>query len=378
MTQTPKPQLRKPAPPQRPIRDNSTETNPNKPYQFVSFPREKPSVKEPAGHDKFDKNRLHGTLFLKLQVQTSLHVSTGIVAPGSDVGSRISLIKTMTQGVEKQLLIQGSSLKGCIRSVYEAITRSCLCKTKANIKTIPYGYKECKINIKQDRVSVCDACRVFGAMNWQGLTDFNDAKCENIGFNTGFMPSLHAPQPVVKDKETKKKFINRNYFDVNGDDEENAKVKGRKFYYHTIRAIAKGENQGIAVQQAAQAYTFTTQLQFKNLKPEELGTLLVVLGQDSKYAIALKVGGGKPIGMGTMTVEVTQARVLQNLNDLKQRYCQYTPTNDNLLTGKALQTFIQKQIQVAHSSQLIQSKQLQQLAQVLQYPTDREPPEGMY
>lgn len=30
----------------------------------------------------------------------------------------------MTQGVEKKILIQGSSLKGCIRSVYETITNS--------------------------------------------------------------------------------------------------------------------------------------------------------------------------------------------------------------------------------------------------------------
>jgi RAMP superfamily len=357
MTQTPKPQPRKPAPPQRPTRDNSTETNPNKPYQFVSFPRDRTHLKEPAGHDKFDKNCLHGTLFLKLQVQTSLHVSTGIVAPGSDVGSRISLIKTMTQGVEKQLLIQGSSLKGCIRSVYEAITNSTLAVVTSRYRDkIPPERLPCRKNTE-----LCPASQVFGALDWQGLIEFNDAKCESIGFNTGFMPSLYRPRPEPGSA----------YFDTRG------KVAGRKFYYHTIRAIAKGQNQGIAVQQAAQAYTFTTQLQFKNLKPEELGTLLVVLGQDSKYAIALKVGGGKPIGMGTMTVEVTQARVLQNLNDLKQRYCQYTPSNDNLLTGKALQQFIEKQIQAAHS-QLIQSEQLQQLAQVLQYPTDREPPEGMY
>ncbi|MBF2016955.1 MAG: CRISPR-associated protein [Rivularia sp. T60_A2020_040] len=362
MTQTPKPKLKKPASPQPSSRDNLVANNYSKPYQFVSFPRERPNLGKPAGHDKFDKNRLHGTLFLRLHVQTPLHVSTGIVAPGSDVESRVALIKTMTQGTEKQLLIQGSSLKGCIRSVYEAITRSCLCKTKADIQRIPDGYKECKINIKRNRIFVCDACRIFGALDWQGLIEFNDAKCESIGFNTGFMPSLHRPHPEV-----------RNIY-LNSEGE----VKGRKFYYHTISAIDKGQNQGIAVQQATKAYTFTTQLQFKNLKPEELGTLLVVLGQDSKYPIALKIGGGKPIGMGTMTVEITQAKVLQNIQDWKQRYCKYTPKNDNLLAAETLKLFIQTQIQTAHSSQLIQSEQLQQLTQILRYPTDREPPEGKY
>lgn len=355
MTQTPRPQPRKPAPPQRLTSDNG-ETTP-KPYQLVSFPRERPRLEHPAGHDKFDKNRLHGTLFLTLQVQTSLHVSTGIVVPGDDIQSRVALIKTMTQGADKHLTIQGSSLKGCIRSVYEAITNSTLAVVTSKYRDkIPPERKPCT-----NKEELCPASQVFGALNWQGLIEFNDVKCQSIGFNTGFMPSLYRPRPEPGSA----------YFDTRG------KVAGRKFYYHTIRAIEKGQNQGITVQQAARAYTFTTQLHFKNLKSEELGTLLVVLGQDSKYPIALKVGGGKPIGMGSMTVEVTQANVLQNYQDIRARYSSYTPDNNNLLTGDKLKQFIQTKIQTAHS-QLIQLPQLQQLTEILRYPTDREPPEGMY
>ncbi|MEH2022865.1 RAMP superfamily CRISPR-associated protein [Nostoc sp.] len=361
MTNTPKPKLRNPVPPQPQSPDDSV-VNTQKPYNFVSFPQERPRLEHPAGHHRFDHNCLHGTLFLTLKVKTSLHVSTGIVVPGSDIVTRVPLIKTMAQGVDKHLLIQGSSLKGCIRSVYEAITRSCICKTKADLRKLPEGYsRECKVDIKQTINQVCDACRIFGALNLQGFFEFNDVKCENIGFNTGFMPSLYRPRPEPGSA----------YFDTRG------KVAGRKFYYHTIRAIEKGQNQGIAIQQAAREYTFITQLQFKNIKPEELGTLFVVLGQDSNYPIALKVGGGKPIGMGTMTVEVTQARILQNFDDLRSHYSTYTPDNNHLLTGEALQTFIATQIKTAHS-RLIQLPQLQQLAEVLRYPTDREPPEGMY
>ncbi|MBR8832948.1 MAG: CRISPR-associated protein [Stigonema ocellatum SAG 48.90 = DSM 106950] len=362
MTKSPpsKPQRRTPPTPP-PSREFSEGTSIAKPYELISFPQERPTKLRPAGHDKYDTNRLHGILFLTLKVQTSLHVSTGVVVMGSDIGSRVSLIKTMVQGIDQKLSIQGSSLKGCIRSVYEAITRSCLCKTKADINQIPDGYRECKINIKKQQVSLCHACQIFGAMDWQGLIDFNDAQCENVGFSTGFMPSLYRPRPDQR----------RAYFDENG------KVAGRKFYYHTVRAIDKGQNQGIAVQQAAREYTFTTQLHFRNLKPEELGTLLIVLGQDPKYPIALKMGGGKPIGMGTMTVEVRALELLQNAKDWRDRYSAYTPAESNRLTVAALQQFVQKQIQAAHS-QLIQATQLQQLAEVLRYPTHREPPEGMY
>lgn len=350
--------------------DDSDVTGVSKPYELIFFAKERPNLQPPAGHHKYHSDRLHGTLFLKLKVGTSLHVSTGVVVMGSDIDSRVPLIKTMTQGTDRKLVIQGSSLKGCIRSVYEAITKSCICKTKANTSQIPDGYRECKINRKENRFNICPACQTFGAMDWQGLIEFSDAKCENTDYTTGFLPSLYRPRPDQR----------RAYFDERG------KVAGRKFYYHTIRAIDKGQNAGVAVQQAAKTYTFITQLHFKNLKPAELGTLLIVLGQDPKYPIALKVGGGKPIGMGTMTVEVTKIIAFTDsqelvkelkLPGLRDRYSSYTPPESATLTGNDLQQLMQKTIQAAHSS-LVQATQLQQLAEVLRYPTDREPPTGMY
>jgi len=352
----PKPRRSTP-PPSSPVSNNPAETGEPKPYELISFPKERPPKNPPAGHHQYLGDRLHGTLFLTLKVQTTLHVSTGVVVMGSDIGSRVPLIKTMVQNIDQKLSIQGSSLKGCIRSAYEAITNSTLAVITSRYRDkIPQERLPCK-----NKQELCPASQVFGALDWQGLIEFSDAKCQNTGFATGFMPSLYRPRPDQR----------RAYFDARGN------VAGRKFYYHTIRAIDKGQNQGITVQQAAKEYTFQTQIQFKNLTAAELGTLLIVLGQDPKYPIALKVGGGKPIGMGTMTVEVTAARVLQNKGDLRDRYSSYNPPESDSMTGTKLQQFIQKNIQAAHSS-LVQATQLQQLAEVLKYPTDREPPTGMY
>lgn len=352
----PKPRRSTP-PPSSPVSNNPAETGGSKPYELISFPKERPPKKPPAGHHQYLGDRLHGTLFLTLKVQTTLHVSTGVVVMGSDIGSRVPLIKTMVQNIDQKLSIQGSSLKGCIRSAYEAITNSTLAVITSRYRDkIPQERLPCK-----NKQELCPASQVFGALDWQGLIEFSDANCENTGFATGFMPSLYRPRPDQR----------RAYFDARGN------VAGRKFYYHTIRAIDKGQNQGITVQQAAKEYTFKTQIQFKNLTAAELGTLLIVLGQDPKYPIALKVGGGKPIGMGTMTVEVTAAKVLQNKGDLRDRYSSYNPPESDSMTGTKLQQFMQKNIQAAHSS-LVQATQLQQLAEVLKYPTDREPPTGMY
>src|SRR4028119_44735 len=358
MTNNPLPKPRRSTPPpSSPVSNNPAETGGSKPYELISFPKERPPKNPPAGHHQYLGDRLHGTLFLTLKVQTTLHVSTGVVVMGSDIGSRVPLIKTMVQNIDQKLSIQGSSLKGCIRSAYEAITNSTLAVITSRYRDkIPQERLPCK-----NKQELCPASQVFGALDWQGLIEFSDAKCQNTGFATGFMPSLYRPRPDQR----------RAYFDARGN------VAGRKFYYHTIRAIDKGQNQGITVQQAAKEYTFKTQIQFKNLTAAELGTLLIVLGQDPKYPIALKVGGGKPIGMGTMTVEVTAAKVLQNKEDLRDRYSSYKPPESDSMTATKLQQFMQKNIQAAHSS-LVQATQLQQLAEVLKYPTDREPPTGMY
>ena len=334
-------------------RNQQTQTPAPKPYKLISFPKEKPPLQPPIGQDKYHADRYHGTLHLTLNVQTALHVSTGVVVMGSDVGQKnIPLIKTMAQGDGEKLIIPGSSLKGVVRSTYETITRSCLCKTKAKTDQIPNGYSECR-----KKTQLCPACRVFGAMDWQGLIHFTDSRCESAGFRPGFMPSLYRPRPDQ----------GQQYF-------KQDRVAGRKFYYHTIRAVDKGQQQGIPVQQARQEFVFTTQLHYRNLTQAELGTLLIVLGQDRpKYPIALKVGGGKPIGMGTMTVTVREIEQAQNLRD---RYSSYQSESERL-TGNQLQQVMQKAIQEAHR-QLVQSQQLQELTDVLKYPTDREPPEGMY
>jgi CRISPR/Cas system CSM-associated protein Csm3 (group 7 of RAMP superfamily) len=339
--------------PKKPTPKPPAESENPKPYNFVSFPKEKPNLQRPYGHHKYDQNRLHGTIYLTLKVQTSLHISTGAVVLGSDIGAKISLIKTMTQGIDNKLLIQGSSLKGCIRSVYEAITNSTLgaitssYKDKIPPERLPCGKKE----------QLCPASRVFGALDWQGLIEFNDANCEKVSFSTGFIPSLYRPRP----DQSKTYFIN-------------GKVAGRKFYFNMSQAINKGQKEGISVQQAGREYTFKTQIHFKNLLPEELGTLLIVLGQDQKYPIALKIGGGKPIGMGTMTVNVDKINQPKNL---KQRYSQYEISSDDELTGVKLNQFMQTNIQAAHS-RLIQKPQLEELTAILRYPSDRLPPQGMY
>ena len=330
----------------------NAEDLPDKPYELVSFPSRAPTLDKPIGHHRYTESDYHGRLELSLSVKTALHVSTGITAMGSDVGSKVPLIKTMTRGQSKNLVIQGSSLKGCVRAIYEAITNSTLAVvSRGQRQQIPSNRLPCR-----KKEHLCPASQVFGAMDWQGLLHFTDALCTSQKSVTGFMPSLYPPRPERKA-----------YFDE-------GEAAGRKFYYHA-REVIDGGTRGTPVQQAGTEYTFKTSLQFLNLSQAQLGTLLIALGQDKNNLIALKLGGGKPIGLGTVQVQVSEAEVMQ---DVRDRYTQYEAPKANKLTGEPLATFIQLAIAAAHSTGLVESAQLLQLSAVLEWPTNREAPVGMY
>nr|WP_322657134.1 RAMP superfamily CRISPR-associated protein [Dendronalium sp. ChiSLP03b]MDZ8203461.1 RAMP superfamily CRISPR-associated protein [Dendronalium sp. ChiSLP03b] len=329
-----------------------------RPYDFVYFLRIPPTQNQPPGHHKYLSDHLHGTLFLTLKVQTTLHISTGVVLMGSDINrENIPLIKTMVQGNDNELLIQGSSIKGCIRSVYEAITNS-----RVGVKPKqPNEYPKERLPAT-DKNQLCPASIVFGASGekwgWQGLITIQDAHCEITGFEVGFMPNLWRPRSDE----------NQAYYN-------DGKTVGWKFYYNMKTSIDKGLDNGIPVQVAFRNDEFTTQLNFKNLKPEELGALLIALGQDENYPLVLKVGAGKPIGMGSMTIDITEAEIVQTQADLYNRYTSFSLPSSQILTDESLQVFIQSKIQQAHEA-LIEQTQLEKLSEILSPSTTRKPHEN--
>lgn len=348
-TPKPKPVLKK-KPSQ--VSESDTDREP-KPYDFVALPSDGKRLGVVQGHYTLKDELINGKLHLILTVQTTSFVASGLTVLGSDIASKLPLIKTSILK-EKRLIIPGSSFKGTIRSAYEAITKSCLCKTKVQKDRIPNEFSECKI--KKEEKRVCPACQLFGAMGWQGLVSFPDVIGVQSATDTSFVRSLYPPQPK-----------SNNYY------QGNRQIKGRKFYHHAVEAKNHGER-GIDAQVATTNYVFKSVLHLKNVSKQQLGTLCIVLGQDPKHPMALKVGGGKPIGMGTMTVDI---EALEKPRSLKERYTQYIIPESNRLTGNSLKSFVEEVIQAAHRG-LIEKSQLEALAEILKWPTDRTAPEGMY
>jgi CRISPR/Cas system CSM-associated protein Csm3 (group 7 of RAMP superfamily) len=324
---------------------------PPQPFELVSLPQHQPQRSMPTGHDTYWG--LSGRIALKLHAKTNTIVASGVVAMGDDISKRykdIPLLKVAVQR-DKTHIVPGSSLKGVVRSAYEAITSSCLCKVqKKHQRKIPQGYKECRIC--RQNSELCPSCRLFGAMGYQGKISFYDSIPTQDSSDANFFPNLFSPQT------NKNKYYRQNV------------LAGRKFYYPTDRAAKSFNGGGIHAQQAQQGTVFETTIDFTNLDKAELGTLMIVLGRDSEHPIALKAGGGKPVGFGSLLPEP------QQIDWITDRYLSYD-AESNPLQGEALETYVSRAIETA-KKELVQGHQLQELSQILGWPTNRQPPESAY
>ncbi|AFY68742.1 protein of unknown function DUF324 [Thalassoporum mexicanum PCC 7367] len=319
-----------------PLPSDVKRCDPAHPYELLNRPIKKDLSK--AGQNIYRHDLWHGALHVTLSVKTSLHVSTGLTVMGTDIKHSAPLIKTMESSPLGHLRIPGSSFKGVVRSVFEAITRSCLCKTKARAAK---KYKECEIkekDKKENKSEICPACRVFGSMGWQGLISIFDCHCIEVSSDICFMPNLHGPGHHM-------------CYD------EHERVRGRKFYYNFDSAATESDK-GVDTQVAVDEYKFKTKLQFQNLSLAELGTLLIALGQDQNNSFNLKVGGGKPIGFGTVSINVEPE--IFNGDDIKSRYFDLQgsmPKSDS-------NSLIVRSIALAHQN-LVQANQLAKLVSIL-------------
>src|SRR4051812_26279867 len=94
------------------------EEPPPKPYAFVPIPQGSTSPKHPAGHDRYQDELLTGTITGALVALSPVHVASGNIEL---TGGRPSLVKAHFRRNDRPA-IPGSSLKGVIRSIVEAIS----------------------------------------------------------------------------------------------------------------------------------------------------------------------------------------------------------------------------------------------------------------
>lgn len=260
-----------------------------KPYDFVGFRGESPHRTEGTGHDSLHKDSrdlLSGTIQLKLQTLTPLHVGSGysdfLRARGREqlVALQSSVSVMDGESIKRHFVIPGSSLKGAVRSVTEAITHSCVRVAKWGIlRHLRKPYRGCK-----DVKALCFSCRVFGSPNYQGHVSFTDVSVENRAMGIIDTPLLYEPGG--------KQELPSCYF------EEDDALLGRKFYFHALPA--EGDDLRLCVKDGVE---LQAQVHFMNLAISEIGILFIALGMHPNYRFPIKLGGGKPVGLGSIYIE---------------------------------------------------------------------------
>jgi CRISPR/Cas system CSM-associated protein Csm3 (group 7 of RAMP superfamily) len=308
-----------------------------KPYDFVDIPKDKIRTSKPYGHHMYGKESLSGQIEGFIIARSPVHVSSGLLEPRVD--RQYPLVKACVRS-KNQPIIPGSSLKGCIRSITEALTHSYLSVVGRDSRDFS-ELQLPRIRSREKPDKVDHASQLFGTLNYQGLVYFHDAVL--LEGQTTVVPSVQLFRPRAEARPI--------YRD--GD-----RPRGRKFYQHG--KLAKGN---LPLEACPADSKFALRVTFENLKPADLGLLLTALGHGNTKFWP-KLGGHKPACLGTIEFQDLQIRVLDQQESYSSFDLQYREVDTATL--------------IAAAQSLVLSTQLGQLAEILRWPNDRQCPDGVY
>ena len=224
--------------------------------------------------------------------------------------------KQFLKNSRKTPILQGASIKGMIRSVYEAITDSCLTfaatdgiSAKGKEK-IPYRYADpgnylsSKCNSLE---ALCPSCRLFGAikgdtLNCQGKVAFSDAVLVEgtLSPQKCCLKELSSPKP-------------HHYATYGKSGHQGSPIAGRKFYYHqgknpsfSVKETPSNKRSIIISEYAPVGSVFSFQIYGENLTKEELGKLLLAI--ELHDGLGHKIGLGKAIGLGSCCITISREK----------------------------------------------------------------------
>ncbi len=325
-----------------------------KPYAFVPFAQRirRTSV---IGHERLDlQSHYSGRLTFALRTLTPVFVGTGSYALGEDADFPQEEVVRPFYRVNGVPTVPGSSLKGMARSVAEAVSPSCVTATRVNLSRLPKGAQ-----LSQGRrdgckpTNACPACSMFGRMNRLSKAQFVDAPLVGEG-----RTQLFRLAPLFSPKAFRTPPV---YLDEQG------AFQGRKFYYHSRPAQNKRQP---PVEVIPPRREFQARVDFENLTAAELGLLFFALGVDG--VLTLKLGGGKPLGLGSLRTVKPELALLG-----KEHYTRADP-QETLYTGEKLGKFVEKATDAALAENMLLREQALALAKILAFTQERLAPEGMY
>lgn len=239
-----------------------------------------------AWHDRLDPGRLTLRLTLRLHVVSAyLHVGSGMLGVDESRNPPITYYRFARR--HGRIILPGSSLKGAVRSIAEALSASCV--SQGALRRDPRPCRPIRPGT-EDTGMLCPACQLFGATGYQGRILFGDAIPEgDPQIQIIKIPDLWRPR----------------------------RSEGRKFYRNlAFQALDEHPEPSHRFLEAVPEGTvFRGRMDLENVIPEEIGLVLRALGIEvsAEGAIAtafpVKIGGGKPRCLGSVAVEIERLEV---------------------------------------------------------------------
>ncbi|RDV83581.1 RAMP superfamily CRISPR-associated protein [Ammonifex thiophilus] len=328
-----------------------------KPYDFVPFPDRCVRALCP-GHHRFASYT--GTLECELHLLRPLQVGSGFsdfvkTRQGAEV------LAACHAGVEREgkrlHVIPGSSLKGALRSLTEAISYSCLRITNDKVRAfVPNRPNRCT------RVDeLCPACRIFGMTGPRGESYQGNVQIPDVVMPEGTKAVL-TRIPILWTPARVKNGLPRSYL---GGKRE---ARGRKFYYHG--KIASGPDARVVLKEGQ---SFKATLHFNNLDAALMGVLLTAMGLHPAHRFPVKMGAGKPVGMGSVEIKLLSTT-------LRNAEAGRLGVGARLLEGQELEKWVEECCREAEKQGLLFCEGLEKVAAILarEELDRREMPGGPY
>lgn len=309
------------------------------PYDFVridwSMP---PARRKPIWHYQLvngDKPLYSGSLDLDIYAETPLFIADPRGVPANSREPALSICNA--QG---DYIIPGSSLKGMLRSVVEALGNGCL-----TLFDKTYEHNSVDYTRKVDRpfqhctnnTDLCIACRTFGMLNQREGDGSVFLGKVNIGDARAYADKIYEYDDIYTAVLVEPKPHHASFYL----DESANHIAGRKFYFHHSsdkkpltdreRRFFGGRPANRYILPLDRDTGFYCRIDFTALEADEFGALLqAILLEDT---MRHKIGYGKPLGLGS--VELSPVRL--KLVDYATRYTHPESARaDDGLTGQAM------------------------------------------
>ncbi|MCD6508617.1 hypothetical protein J7M22_18605 [Candidatus Poribacteria bacterium] len=268
-----------------------------KPFDFVMIEEDLidhgPARDKAAGHHVIKEDRISGYIRAEMVTLTPVQVACGLMKPVrvKKRGEWTEEVALDHYRVRDGAVIPGSSVKGAVRAVAEAISPSCLAVQERRTRpNAPKRLRQCSIKGN----GICPACRIFGTMGYQGQARFHDIVIPPKSLIMARVPILW--KPGGKDeRKLASLYI-----------EEDGFIRGRKFYYHA--RYAERDDARVAVKKGV---TAEMKVSFQNLSESEFGLLIAAMGCHPLKRFPIKIGAGKPVGLGSVEIKPIEIGLLQ-------------------------------------------------------------------